>query len=46
MDEPSVPAASAETSTLWCRSPFSSATSAVMIFVVLAMSIFASSFRA
>ena len=46
MEDPSVLAASAETFTMPFRLPFSSATSAVMIFVVLAISIFAFSFWA
>ncbi|MPN57003.1 hypothetical protein SDC9_204697 [bioreactor metagenome] len=46
MDEPSVFAASAVIFTVLFKFPFSSATSAVMIFVVLATSILESSFRA
>jgi hypothetical protein len=46
MEEPSVLAASAVTFTVLFKSPFSKATSAVIIFVVLAISILAFSFRA
>ena len=44
MEEPSVSVASRLTVTTWLRSPSRMATSAVRIFVVLAISIFASAF--